>query len=106
MSCDIALLAKRYFYHRRLNRDNGTKQFIQILLLLEKYSIKQIAKALTKALNHRVYCYDGIFQFLLTSEDYAFTSFSLAGREHLRSVTVNTTKVSAKAEIALPDAKR
>ena len=76
------------------HRDNGTKEYIQILLLLNKYSITQITKAITKALNYRIYCYDAILQFLLTTEDYAFTTFSLAGREHLRGVTVNTTDVS------------
>jgi hypothetical protein len=84
--------------YRRLletHRDNGTKEFIQILLLLRKYSIIQIAKAITKALNYRIYCYDAILQFLLTTEDYAFTTFSLAGRDHLRSVAVHKTDVSA-----------
>jgi len=77
------------------HRDNGTKEYIQILLLLKKYSIRQIAKAITRALNYRIYSYDAILQFLMTTEDYAFTTFSLAGREHLRSVTVNKTDVSA-----------
>jgi len=77
------------------HRDNGTREYIQILLLLKKYSIKQIAKAITKALNYRIYCYPAVQQFILTAEDYAFTTFSLAGREHLRSVTVNKTDVSA-----------
>jgi transposase len=77
------------------HRDNGTKEYIQILLLLNKYSFNQIAKAITKALNYRIYCYDAIQQFLLTAEDYAFTTFSLAGREHLRHIIVNTTDVSA-----------
>jgi len=77
------------------HRDNGTKEYIQILLLLNKYSITQIAKAIGKALNYRIYCYDVILQFLLTTEDYAFTTFNLAGREHLRSVTVNKTEVAA-----------
>ena len=89
--------------YRRLletHRDNGTKEYIQILLLLNKYSITQIAKAITKALNYRTYCYDAILQFLLTAEDYAFTTFSLAGREHLRCVTVNTTDVSAYGSLA------
>ena len=82
-------------YRRLLEtyRDNGTKEFIQILLLLRKYSIMQITKAITKALNYRIYCYDAILQFLLTTEDYAFTTFSLAGRDHLRSVAVHMTKV-------------
>jgi len=77
------------------HRDNGTKEYIQILLLLKKYSVNQIAKAITKALNYRIYCYDAILQFLLTTEDYALTTFSLAGREHLRHIIVNTTDVSA-----------
>jgi len=77
------------------HRDNGTKEYIQILLLLKKYSITQIAKAITKALNYRIYCYDAIQQFLLTAEDYAFTTFSLAGRDHLRGVAVNKTEVAA-----------
>ncbi len=77
------------------HRDNGTKEYIQILLLLKKYSIRQIAKAITRALNYRIYSYDAILQLLMTTEDYAFTTFSLAGREHLRSVTVNKTDVSA-----------
>ncbi len=81
------------------HRDNGTKEFIQILLLLRKYSITQIAKAITKALNYRIYCYDGILQFLLTTEDYAFTTFSLAGRDHLRSVAVHTTKIQAYSSL-------
>ena len=81
------------------HRDNGTKEFIQILLLLRKYSIAQLAKAITKALNYRIYCYDAILQFLLTAEDYAFTTFSLAGREHLRSVAVNKTKTEAYSSL-------
>jgi len=85
------------------HRDNGTKEYIQMLLLLNKYSIKQIAKAITRALNYRVYCYDGILQFLLTTEDYAFTTFSLAGREHLRGVVVNTTNVSSYSSLVSGD---
>jgi len=89
--------------YRRLletHRDNGTKEFIQILLLLRKYSIKQIAKAIARALNYRIYCYQGVLQFLLTREDYDFTSFSLAGREHLRGIVVNTTNISAYSSLA------
>ncbi len=78
-----------------MHRDSGTKEYIQILLLLNKYSIAQIAKAIAKALNSRIYCYDGVRQYLFAREDYIFTYFNLAGREHLRSVTVNKTNVSA-----------
>ena len=77
------------------HRDNGTKEYIQILLLLGKYSILQVAKAITKALNYRIYGYDAIQQFLVTAEEYAFTTFNLAGREHLRHVVVHQTTVTA-----------
>jgi len=82
-----------------IHRDNGTKEYIQILLLLNKYSVRQIHRAINKALNYRIYCYDAILQFLLTTEDYAFTTFSLAGREHLRSVAVHKTNVSAYSSL-------
>jgi len=81
------------------HRDNGTKEYIQILLLLKKYSMTQIAKAIGNALNYRMYCYAAIQQFLLTAEDYAFTTFSLAGREHLRCVVVNTTEPAAYSSL-------
>ena len=71
-----------------------TKEYIQILLLLNKYSVRQIAKAICKALNHRIYCYCAVQQFLLTAEDYAFTTFSLAGRDHLRHIVVHQTSVA------------
>jgi len=77
-----------------VHRDNGTKEYIQILLLLNKYSIRQISQAIRKALNHRIYCYCAVQQFLLTAEDYAFTTFSLAGREHLRRTVVHQTTAS------------
>jgi hypothetical protein len=82
------------------HRENGTKEYIQILLLLNKYSTGQLAKAISMALNYRIYCYDAILQFLLTREDYALTTFSLAGRDHLRQVLVNTTSVSAYSSLA------
>jgi len=81
------------------HRDNGTREYIQVLLLLNKYSVTQITRAITKALNYRIYCYDAILQFLLPREEYAFTTFSLAGREHLRGVVVNTTTVSAYSSL-------
>ena len=91
-------LPKCFDTYRKLletHRENGTKEYIQILLLLKKYSITQITKAIGKALNYRMYGYDAIRQFLLTTEEYALTTFRLAGRDHLRSVVVHTTDVSA-----------
>ncbi len=83
------------------HRDNGTKEYIQILLLLNKYSIRQIAQALDKALNRRIYSCQAILQFLLTTEEYVFTSFNLAGREHLRQVAIAETDIAAYSCLAL-----
>jgi hypothetical protein len=33
-------------------------------------------------------------QFLLAAEDYAFTTFSLAGRDHLRHIVVHQTSIA------------
>lgn len=77
------------------HRDKGTKEYIQILLLLNEYSVGQISQAIHKALNCRIYGYPAIQQFLLTAEEYAFTTFNLAGREHLRHVVVHPTTVTA-----------
>ena len=95
-------LPKCFKTYRKLletHRDNGTKEYIQILLLLKKYSVVQIHRAINKALNYRMYCYDVILQFLLTAEDYAFTTFSLAGREHLRRIVVNKTEPAAYSSL-------
>jgi len=78
-----------------IHRDKGTNEYIQILLLLNKYSVMQISRAINKALDCRIYSYDALLQFLLSSEDYALTTFSLAGREHLRHIVVHPTDVSA-----------
>jgi len=77
------------------NHDQGNMEYIRILLLLQKHPVKKIAKAISKALDYRIYCYDGVLQFLLTGQEYAFTTFSLAGRDHLRGVEVHTTEISA-----------
>ena len=95
----VALNSHKEWTRNWVQVNNGTKEYIQILLLLNKYSVQRIAKAISKALNYRVYCYDGVLQFILTRQEYAFTSFSLAGREHLRCITVNTTKVSAYSSL-------
>jgi transposase len=82
------------------HREHGTQDYIRILLLLKTYSLMQIAKAITKALNCRIYDFHAIQQFLLTAEDYAFTTFSLAGREHLRRIVVQKTDVAVYGTLA------
>ena len=81
------------------HRDSGTKEYIQILLLLNKYSVTQISRAINKALDYRIYSYDALLQFLLSSEDYAFTTFNLAGREHLRHIVVDETDISSYSSL-------
>jgi len=83
---------------RRLEADygtDGTRDFIQVLLLLEKYPVARLAKAVKRALNYGAIRPDAVRQFLFDDPDLRQTAFSLDGREHLKAVNVSSTKVSA-----------
>jgi transposase len=82
------------------NLDDGTREYIRVLQLLRKYPLARISRGIKRALECRVYCYEGVLQFLLTPEQYSFTPFNLAGREHLRGVAVNKTSVSEYASLS------
>ena len=82
---------------RRLEaeRDDGTKEYIRVLLLLEKHSLRVLTSAVAKALACRAHTRDAVAQFLVPTEPWSATTFHLDGREHLRYVRVQTTDVSA-----------
>jgi hypothetical protein len=46
-----------------------------------------------------IYTRDAVAQLLYPREDYRLTTFSLAGREHLRRVQVARTDLSAYREL-------
>ncbi len=87
---------------RRLEADygaDGTRDFIQVLMLLEKYPIARLAKAVTKALNWGAIRPDAVRQFLFDDPDLRRTAFKLDGREHLKAVNVAGTDVSAYGDL-------
>jgi hypothetical protein len=83
---------------RRLEAERdgeGTREYIRVLLLLERHPLDRLTAAVEAGLRVRAHSRDAIAQFLLPREDWRATSFSLDGREHLRHVVVARTDVSA-----------
>jgi hypothetical protein len=79
----------------------GTREFIKTLRLLEKYSFSRLARAVKKAVGMEIYTRDAVAQLLYPREDFRLTTFSLAGRDHLRRVQVARTDLSAYRELML-----
>ena len=87
---------------RRLEANYGTdgkRDYIQVLMLLGKYPISRLAKAVKKALDYGAIRPDAVRQFLFDDPDLRRTAFSLDGREHLKAVNVSGTDVSAYGDL-------
>ena len=67
--------------------------------LLEKHSLGQLTRAVKKAVGMEIYTRDALAQLLYPQEDYRLTTFSLAGREHLRQVKVARQEIWAYDEL-------
>lgn len=86
---------------RRLEAEDeryGTREYIRVLRLLERHSRSDLKRAVEQGLQRRVHGRDGIAQFIPSPEPpeaWGQTTFTLAGREHLRHVQVAATDVSA-----------
>jgi hypothetical protein len=80
---------------RRLEqeREDGTREYIRVLRLLEKHSLEALSVAVERGLRMRAHSRDAITQFLLPAEPWEETTFRLDGREHLRHVRVATCDV-------------
>jgi transposase len=74
---------------------HGTRTFIQVLRLLEKFTLTQLTDAVDYALDIGVLDPDSVRVILEYRADQPVDLFSLDGRPHLRTVTVPTTDVSA-----------
>ncbi|MCP4257917.1 MAG: IS21 family transposase, partial [Planctomycetes bacterium] len=66
--------------------EHGTREYIKVLRLLEKYPIKQLTLAVEKTLRSRLHTVQAIEQFLPGSPDHRRTIFTLDGHKHLRLV--------------------
>jgi len=82
--------------------EHGTREYIQVLRWLEKYSLKQVTTAVEKALHNRVHTADAINQFLPDCPDWRHTSFTLAGHKHLRWVKVSVSNPADYTDLLRP----
>jgi transposase len=80
-------------------QEDGTREYIRILRLLEKYTPAQLATAIENALQLRIHSADGITQFADPLACWAQTTFTLDGRKHLRYVTVAACDVGAYSSL-------
>ena len=78
---------------------DGKRDFIQVLMLLGKYPVGRLAKAVKKALDYGAIRPDAVKQFLFDDPDLRRTVFKLDGREHLKAVNVSGTDVSAYGDL-------
>ena len=87
---------------RRLETDygkQGKRDYIQVLMLLEKYPVARLAKAVKKAVIWGAIRPDAVKQFLFDDPDLRSTAFTLDGREHLKAVSVSAPDVSAYGDL-------
>jgi transposase len=76
-------------------REDGTREYIRVLLLLRDYPLGRVAIAVRYALRWAAPTADAIKQLLIPSERPELKTFHLAGREHLAGVTVAATDLGA-----------
>lgn len=79
--------------------DEGTREFIQVLRLLNAHSLGEVTRAIERGLSCNALIRDAIAQFLIPQEDWGQTTFRLDGREQLRHVQVATTQAAAYGEL-------
>jgi hypothetical protein len=82
---------------RRLEaqREDGTREYIRVLLLLRDYPLGRVAMAVRYALRWTAPTADAIKQLLIPSERPELKTFHLAGREHLSGVRVAATNLES-----------
>jgi transposase len=82
---------------RRLETErngDGTREYIKVLRLLEKHSLKELTYAVEQGLRSNALIRDAIAQFLIRGTEWRHTRFELDGRDHLRLVRVDEVQVS------------
>ncbi len=87
---------------RRLEDEKGgkgTREYINVLRLLEEHSVSSLSRAVEKGLRINALTRDAIAQFLIPQEEWRCTTFRLDGRDHLRQVKVEQTDISAYGEL-------
>ena len=88
----FALLRRRL---EAADPQQGTRSYIRVLRLLEKFSLVQLTAAIEYALDIDVIDADSIRTIIEHRSDQPVALFPLAGRPHLAHVRVETTDVSS-----------
>jgi len=83
-------------------RDHGRREYIQVLRLLERYSLAQLTTAVEEALRRRIHTPEGVEQFLPGGTPWRETSFRLGSSKHLRLVQISTSDVRAYGALLGP----
>jgi hypothetical protein len=87
---------------RRLENDlegEGTREYIRVLRLLEKYPLERLSAAIEQALQAGAVKRDAIAQFLFPRDDWPIPTFSLDAHPHLRHVQVAMPDLSVYQEL-------
>jgi transposase len=82
--------------------DQGRREYIQVLRLLERYSLAQLTIAVEEALRRRIHTPEGVEQFLPGDTPWRETSFQLGSSKHLRLVQISTSDVRAYGALLGP----
>ncbi len=77
----------------------GTREFIRVLMLLEKHPAKKVAKAIDQALRLRRCNRDVVAQYLYPDEPFTPPTFRLDGREHLQGVFVQAPDLTVYRQL-------
>jgi transposase len=84
---------------RRLEQEreggDGTREYIRVLRLLEKHSLRRLGRAVERALRVHGYSRDAVAQFLYGEEVSPVSRFRLDGRDHLKRVRVEMPQLPA-----------
>jgi transposase len=88
---DFAVLRRRL----EAQREDGTREYIRVLLLLRDYPLERVAIAVHHALRWTAPTADAIKQLLIPAERPEQKTFHLAGREHLAGVKVAAPDLGA-----------
>jgi transposase len=92
----FALLRRRL----EAQRDgDGTREYIQVLRLLEKHPLPRLREAVEQGLKVGAITRDAVAQFLYPREDWRVTLFSLDGHPHLRQVHVAAPDLNQYREL-------
>lgn len=80
-------------------QDEGTREYIRVLRLLEKHPMAAVREAVEAALRIGALSRDAIAQFLHPGEAWRWTPFALDGHPHLREVRVAEVELGAYGQL-------